>query len=910
MPPKKKVKESLSEDARKRRLFNRKHNAVPPCVILENRAIYLDDDDPLYASRYQNPAVPKQRKKAAKKEEPKKVLASPVVSDVEVSDDEEGAGFVEPEAQEEDRQKINKLKQQFEDEENVSLEVFNSKGMRVKIVNGRYVGEHDKQPPEAWRPSCEEEVVGNFPPTEPPKRHPLVKKQNIKKQEKPQPAAEPKKSATGLDKCIDSIRNDLEVTKRRDRAAESASMSFRVFATPMRKTVEPRDDRLSMFNYTPMRGNQMNNIGVSNRISTLSENSPKPQFESTPIGKPTRTRRTEQMPAFNLSSSDEASFTEKGKTTTREKSKYSDTQMTTAVEPTIVKEASCSLSFAPEDSTMQAAKEIMSLSERTEQQTLIAHETLETASRTVQPIPDVFVDDSLEQQHESTSSRKADLSVSEILVDSEAEQMEQETEQFSKKRQRTKSPETMCLATSTILTMQEVEAEEKENQERKRTTLQPQTQQLLRESRLSVMTTASSRRESINSLMEDMSLDMSLDMGDEMMKTQGSECTTRGGTAMTIHNEGADIPFYLREATLLDGMTDMQQLLHVVGQTEPKQWKNLPKEALFIKNVKKLGEGSYGEVYSTIWNGDEVALKIVPFEADAENRLYDGVYNGNQMQAAFAILPEVIVMKELSALRNMDEENSTPNFIHMISAEVVVGLYPKGLQRAWDAYMSSKPDKCMNDRPEDFVIDQQKFILYVTANGGKDLEDFVLESEEELRSILVQLLISMQVAEKVLEFEHRDLHLGNVLIDRSGVEQLQYKINGHKVDVSAHKVKVNIIDFTLSRISKEGTTVFPDLENDPEIFEGSGDPQFDVYREMRKNNGGNWMKFDARTNLMWIKYLALQLIEPPRCPDGMLTNERKNELRELFERLGRYETSANSFVDEEFFNLFYRGYIN
>ena len=35
----------------------------------------------------------------------------------------------------------------------------------------------------------------------------------------------------------------------------------------------------------------------------------------------------------------------------------------------------------------------------------------------------------------------------------------------------------------------------------------------------------------------------------------------------------------------------------------------------------------------------------------------------------------------------------------------------------------------------------------------------------------------------------------------------------------------------------DGCTVFSDLANDPTLFEGEGDYQFDVYRKMKEENG-------------------------------------------------------------------------
>ena len=100
-----------------------------------------------------------------------------------------------------------------------------------------------------------------------------------------------------------------------------------------------------------------------------------------------------------------------------------------------------------------------------------------------------------------------------------------------------------------------------------------------------------------------------------------------------------------------------------------------------------------------------------------------------------------------------------------------------------------------------FPIDQW-FIVYEFENGGKDLESFEFNALSEAWSVLHQTALGLAVAENALEFEHRDLHWGNVLICRTGDEFIESTLLGEKKIVKSHGVRVILIDFNLSRIKK------------------------------------------------------------------------------------------------------------
>lgn len=98
----------------------------------------------------------------------------------------------------------------------------------------------------------------------------------------------------------------------------------------------------------------------------------------------------------------------------------------------------------------------------------------------------------------------------------------------------------------------------------------------------------------------------------------------------------------------------------------------------------------------------------------------------------------------------------------------------------------------------------------------------------------LQTALTLAVAEQKFEFEHRDLHWGNILIAPTTEKFVEYRINGKIIKFLTHGVKVTIIDYSLSRMVFDGAILYDNLARDEELFEASGDYQFDIYRLMRQ----------------------------------------------------------------------------
>ncbi|CAA7388380.1 unnamed protein product [Spirodela intermedia] len=400
----------------------------------------------------------------------------------------------------------------------------------------------------------------------------------------------------------------------------------------------------------------------------------------------------------------------------------------------------------------------------------------------------------------------------------------------------------------------------------------------------------------------------------------GSSCSEVSRTSMEKHPENTpesgenfrsslvssfdDLRITEDEPAKLDGGGESTDDLTIVGrESEASQSLSLTGEckSSFAQllmvcrqstplTLSEIGEGTYGEAFKA----GSAVCKIVPIDGDQ-------LVNGEVQKRSEEVIEEVLLSLTLNSLRGQDDkdrENACSIFIETKDLRVCQGAYGSALINAWEDWDAKHGSE--NDHPKDFS-ETQRYIVFVLADGGRDLESFVLFNFDEARSLLVQVAAGLAVAEIACEFEHRDLHWGNILLARKDAQMMDFTIRGKKMSVKTHGLAVAIIDFTLSRINTGEAILFLDLSADPGLFEGPrGDRQSETYRTMREVTEDSWEGSFPKTNVLWLQYLVDILLLKKAF---RRTAKDERELRSFKKRLSSYDSAESSLSDDFFGDL-------
>eukprot|EP00102_Acyrthosiphon_pisum_P021946 XP_016659156.1 PREDICTED: uncharacterized protein LOC100159679 isoform X2 [Acyrthosiphon pisum] len=270
----------------------------------------------------------------------------------------------------------------------------------------------------------------------------------------------------------------------------------------------------------------------------------------------------------------------------------------------------------------------------------------------------------------------------------------------------------------------------------------------------------------------------------------------------------------------------------------------------YTNKWKKVGEGVYGEVFSYSSGNRCTIVKIIPIEGQVN-------INSEQQKKMFEVYSEIVIATELNKLWNKSNLNQTSSFCKLKRVSCVQGKYPSILINFWQQYDKDKGSD--NDNP-DILPKDQMFMILEMENGGIDVESFVFNSADQSLFAFLQIVFGLAVAEEEYKFEHRDLHIGNILIKKCSNKKIAYELEGQHFNVPSRGIKITIIDYTLSRMTYNSNHIYNDLSKDTELFTSVGDYQFDIYRMMRKETNDQWELFKPATNIYWLHYVLDKML--------------------------------------------------
>ncbi|KAJ5899766.1 hypothetical protein N7495_004510 [Penicillium taxi] len=361
--------------------------------------------------------------------------------------------------------------------------------------------------------------------------------------------------------------------------------------------------------------------------------------------------------------------------------------------------------------------------------------------------------------------------------------------------------------------------------------------------------------------------------------------------------------------------------------------------------IVKLAEGSYGEVYQLQFREDRVNTVFSKSRLDRLRKLGTGILKVVPLRArtgmgsrSFTTIPEIVA--ELKMLKYLDP---IPGFARFRAVDVVQGRLPEPFQDAWNNYKRLHAEDCWNANPasKKSYPDTQLWAIIEMENAGCELEKFGWTSIFQVYDIFWGVAMSLARAEEYAQFEHRDLHMGNICIRsrradgstkpptfREIADWTMYGQTSKRMSPSGFGIsglETTIIDYTLSR------AVIRDDPNDPEgsfevastdldkkqLFDSTGEDEGEVllrdtYRFMRAalyhgqpsqtektaDIPGVWGEYSPRTNLVWLVFLLKSLLK--NVVPGLSEEECEDLGKNFSPKVMRLEEEETSTVAQNF----------
>ncbi|OTB02260.1 hypothetical protein M426DRAFT_322838 [Hypoxylon sp. CI-4A] len=294
--------------------------------------------------------------------------------------------------------------------------------------------------------------------------------------------------------------------------------------------------------------------------------------------------------------------------------------------------------------------------------------------------------------------------------------------------------------------------------------------------------------------------------------------------------------------------------------------------------IVKIAEASYAEVYRVTNERGTSIIKVIrmesPIKAQTKAQQKSGLVD-EEPHSESDLMGELKISEWLADI---------PGFVVYKERYIVQGKATKELLETHQAFHKKlkrqDPDRLQFYPSPSRYLESTRFLVVELGDAGVALEDFELQSTDQLWDIFFHVAIALARAEVHIEFEHRDLHEGNLCIRKAG-QPIPPEDRERSSRFGFSGLEITILDYGLSRADYQPGGSQPiayDLERDLSIFTSEHAPQCQVYRRMRSfflrgdrvclppqshkkpyeqgiEGPITWAQHEPYTNVLWLAYI-------------------------------------------------------
>lgn len=267
-------------------------------------------------------------------------------------------------------------------------------------------------------------------------------------------------------------------------------------------------------------------------------------------------------------------------------------------------------------------------------------------------------------------------------------------------------------------------------------------------------------------------------------------------------------------------------------------------------DLVKISEGLNSDTYY-VPSANKI-VKIIPLERQKGKKSKEAILN--ESWSEFVVLQSLKKMMQVLIPQDGPTNLVQPSDIKLLKGKQDVkkdwSRGPVGLISAFDGYGETR----MKD-PRKYGA-QQEYLYCVTMDPGFQLTKYRGVNPLEAMSIILQIGLWLASAENACEFTINYLPLESIWLKSTGRRYMTYTLNKAKFRVKTHGLIARMSDFSASRlrVEEQDEIIFKDLNQFPELFDGSMD-RFKIFHQMRQLNDKNWAKYVPKTNLLWYAQL-------------------------------------------------------